>query len=87
MLLAPVPWVRALSKGTYLPPYRPALRVLQQVTLLLAHAHLQRQSKLLNHSTVSAVLEETLRILSADRRGRLSDRFDQRLAAASFGFL
>jgi hypothetical protein len=47
---------------------------------------LQRQSKRLNHSMVSAVLKEALSIPSADRRHRLTDRFDQCLAAASFGF-
>jgi hypothetical protein len=34
---------------------------------------LQQQSKRLNHSTVSTVLEEAPRIPSADRRDRLTD--------------
>jgi len=45
-----------------------------------------QQSKRLNHSTVPAGTEEAPRIPSAVRRDRLTDRFDQRLPAASFGF-
>jgi hypothetical protein len=47
---------------------------------------LQQQSKRLNLSTVSTVLEKAPRIPSADRRDRLTDHLDQGFAAASFGF-
>jgi hypothetical protein len=47
---------------------------------------LQRPSKRSNHSTVSTVLEEALRVTSADRRDRLSHRLHQSLAGSSLGF-
>ena len=56
------------------------------VLITLKAPHLQRQSKLLNHGTVSAVLEEPRRILGTESRDRLSYCLEEGLSSTGLGF-